>query len=108
MVGRIDENLLQRVWVHSHEEDTSNTRIFRPDTAKLPPSRGRTSYEFRQGGVVVKHAPGPDDKRATNQGTWTMDANGCIAVRMSGVPDEVLCVDSLDCFKLAIKNEPRK
>jgi hypothetical protein len=103
MLGNVDEQLLQRGWVHAHEEDMPGKAVFRPDTQQLPPSRGRIGYEFQPGGRVVKRGPGPTDRRTSTVGTWTIDPEGRLTIRLPGAPDEVLQVEALDADRLVIK-----
>ena len=100
-----DQKQLQRRWLHSHEEDSSGTKVFRPDSYPLPPSRGRFGYEFQSDGCVKKLAPGPTDKPTTEQGTWTMDNQGRIEIRIPGHSDEVLDIDTLDSDHLIMKKQ---
>jgi hypothetical protein len=44
-----------RHWVHSHEEDTQDVRIYRPAGYDFPLSRGRVGVEFREGGELVDY-----------------------------------------------------
>lgn len=37
---------LQRRWLHSHEEDTADVRVYRPAEYPFPPARGRDGFEF--------------------------------------------------------------
>jgi hypothetical protein len=49
-------------WVHAHEEDEGDVRVYRPAGYDLPPARGRRGLEFRPDGEVVVYGPGPADK----------------------------------------------
>ena len=101
----IDPKLLQHRWCHSHEEDSSNTQVFRPDSYSLPPSRGRSGYAFQSDGSVLKTMPGPTDRPTTAQGTWTVDDKGRLTIRIQGCSDEVLQIDSLDSDRLVVKKQ---
>jgi len=100
-----NEELLHRNWLHSHEEDTPGKKVFRPDSYSLPPSRGRNGYDFHAGGSVTRLAPGPTDRRTTRQGTWSVDAQGRVTIRIPGQSDEVLEIDTLDADRLIVKKE---
>lgn len=58
-------------WVHSHEEDTDELRVYRPGDYPLPPSRGRTSIELRDDGTYSRRAPGPVDAPVETTGRWS-------------------------------------
>ena len=103
MPEKIDEKLLERGWLHAHEEDTPEQRVFRPDNYPLPPSRGRTGYEFRPGGLVMKRVPGPTDRHTSAQGTWTINSEGRVTIRIPGAPEEVIDIDVLTADRLVTK-----
>src|SRR5712692_10578064 len=76
MVDQVDRRALARKWVHSHEEDTPDKTVFRPETYKFPPSRGRKSFELRPDGTMVHSGIGPDDRPSSRTGLWQLkDAN---------------------------------
>ena len=67
--------LLQRRWVHSHEEDTDDEMVFRPDDYPFPRSRGRTSFELRPDGTYLESSPGPVDLPVESTGSWSLDSD---------------------------------
>ncbi len=67
-----DEDLLQKRWVHSHEEDSGDEMVFRPSCFDLPPARGRRSIELRDDGCYVESFPGPVDVPAEAGGSWSL------------------------------------
>lgn len=101
--GIFDEKLLQRGWVHAHEEDVAGQMVFRPDTLPMPPSRGRTGYEFGTGGHLTKRGPGASDRRTAVSGTWTMDPQGNVTIRIPGRPDEMLHIETLERDRLILR-----
>jgi hypothetical protein len=60
-------------WVHSHEEDSGDLRVFRPRSFQFPPSRGREELELKADGSSVVHSPGPVDVPEETAGTWELD-----------------------------------
>ena len=54
---RVPPEVLQRAWVHSHEEDTGAEMVFRPAGYSFPRSRGRRSFELTPGGKLTRGAP---------------------------------------------------
>lgn len=103
MAANIDPKLLERGWVHAHEEDSPGKVVFRPDTHALPPSRGRSGYQFQSGGRVVKTGPGPTDRRTAVQGTWKADPQGRLVISIPGKADEILEVEAIGPDRLVIK-----
>jgi hypothetical protein len=70
-------------WLHSHEEDTPETTVFRPEGYEFPPSWARTGYEFLPGGYLVFHSAGPADEPIMSLGTWELLPRARIAVEVS-------------------------
>jgi hypothetical protein len=62
-------------WVHSHEEDTDSTTVFRPASYEFPPSRGRRAFELRSDGTLVDTAVGAADVPESSQGRWALDGD---------------------------------
>ena len=69
---------LRQEWVHAHEEDTSSTRVFRPKTFALPPSRGRRTIDLSAPGTMTEARPGPSDRPETRSGGWSVEGNTLI------------------------------
>src|SRR5256885_16207397 len=57
-----EPRLLNRRWVHAHEEDTDRQMVFRPAEVDLPPSRGRVAFELRPDGTFAESGIGPTDR----------------------------------------------
>lgn len=75
---------LQATWVHSHEEDEGNRLVFRGPDFDFPPSRGRTALTLKPDGVVEVVGPGPDDRRRTGSGRWTLAGGRRLEIQASG------------------------
>ena len=61
--------------MHAHEEDSADTRVFRPFTFPLPPSRGRRRLDLRAQGALAQSRPGPDDRRGHESGAWSVEGH---------------------------------
>jgi len=68
----IDTSQLAQAWVHSHEEDTATTTVYRPEKFPFPPSRGRSGFHLRADGTLIARKPGPTDRTETAAGTWNL------------------------------------
>jgi len=99
---KLDPKLLRKAWVHSHEEDTSGKKVFRPASHPLPPSRGRVGYEFKPNGKLIRSGPGASDQPQKSQGTWTLDPGGRLTVTVGG-GDQVFDVVGLEPDRLVMK-----
>jgi hypothetical protein len=60
---------LFRRWVHVHEEDEGDVRVYRPAGTELPPARGRRGIEFKPDGEVLLYGPGRDDRPTAAPGS---------------------------------------
>ena len=45
--GGMEASLLCRRWIHSHEESAPERLVFRPETLRLPHSRGGVGFDLR-------------------------------------------------------------
>ena len=77
----VRRELLQRRWVHAHEEDTDDEMVFRPADHPFPPSRGRMALELRADGTYVESSPGPVDVPEAHTGAWSLEDD---VLRLSG------------------------
>jgi len=75
------EKVLQRRWVHSHEEDTDKEMVFRPAAFEFPRSRGRRSLELKPDGSLVEGGIGPTDRPVETQGTWELENDTRLVLR---------------------------
>ncbi len=103
MPDSVDPSILVGHWVHSHEEDTADTRVFRPGSRGFPPSRGRQGFELDADGTLVERGPGPVDRTVTRAGTWHLDADDRLVLRVPGRPDQVFEVELLDREQLIVR-----
>ena len=70
-------------WTHSHEEDSGDSTVYRPSTHGFPPSRGRSGWEFRSDGSVIRHAIAPTDGIARDTGTWSLAGNQTLTITLA-------------------------
>jgi len=87
-VGKVERDALVGAWTHAHEEDTPDTRVYRPATHPFPPSRGRDSFTLQPDGTLVERAIGPTDRPAAAAGTWALGADDTLTLRAGGRPGE--------------------
>lgn len=67
-------------WLHAHEEDTPDEMVFRPATAKFPPSRGRRGLHLKPDGSYAEVRPGPDDRPESRSGRWAVEGDDWLVV----------------------------
>lgn len=103
-MGPVTRDALCERWTHSHEEDTSDSRVYRSPSHSFPPSRGRASFELKADGTMVEHAIGPTDRSARRFGTWELRPDGSLALRPDdGAPAQVLDVVSVTADRLVVR-----
>jgi hypothetical protein len=81
---------LMRHWVHSHEEDSGDVRVYRPADYDFPPARGRRGFELRPGGELLVYGPGATDRPELTTGTWSPSGAG--RVKLGGEELEIVSV----------------
>lgn len=58
-------------WVHSYEDDTDSTKVFRPESYDFPPARGRERFALKEDGSFLYYGIAPNDGYAPpTKGSW--------------------------------------
>jgi hypothetical protein len=99
----LSKKLLQRRWVHSHEEDSPDVAVYRPADFDFPPSRGRKSFDLGSGGRYTESAPGPADKPRAGGGTWAVAGDKILIRSPNTRAAKALVVESVSKDRLVIK-----
>jgi hypothetical protein len=96
--------LLNKSWIHSHEEDTPTEMVFRPESYPLPPSRGRTSFQLFPDGIAKTEGPGPTDAPESGNASWSLSGDNVLQLQLAN-SDEVrnYPIASVDPTKLVIQ-----
>jgi len=81
-----DLDLIERSWIHSHEEDGENGySIYRPsDYKEFPPSWFRQYFDFKDNNVCSYLVLAPNDAHYIQEGVWKYDESNNIIKIMSG------------------------
>ena len=89
---------LEGTWLSSHEEDRNDTLVYRPNTHKFPPARGRTGFAIKPYGRFEQFDIAPTDGLAGHEGTWTADGDTRLRIHLTDgqAPDYTLEIISLD------------
>jgi hypothetical protein len=101
----IDVSHLAQAWIHSHEEDTATTSVYRPATFPFRPSRGRTGFHLRADGTLTTRQPGPTDQTETTTGKWELDGDQ-LELSAHGTALRVLCIESVEPDRLVVRTTP--
>jgi hypothetical protein len=98
----IDESRLAQAWVHSHEEDTASTTVYRPAGFPFPPSRGRKGFQLHPGGNMTARNPGPTDQTVTAVGTWKL-AGRQLELSPQDGGAQTLCIELVEPDRLVVR-----
>jgi hypothetical protein len=97
-------NALFRTWVHSHEEDTADGRVYRPQGFPFPRSRGRDAFEVRPGGEFIHYEMAPGDGSLGRSGRWRAQGDVVIEATLPGTSDPLrLELTEVDDQRLVVK-----
>jgi hypothetical protein len=91
------ENRLIGSWLHSHEEDTPQTRVYRPADYSFPPSRGRSGYEFRTDGTLTYYGIAAADGSEEFSGRWTTEGENTVRITVDNERIKPMVLDVLSC-----------
>ena len=96
---------LEGTWLASHEENRNDTLVYRPNTYKFPPARGRTGFALKPYGRFEQFDIAPTDGLKGREGTWTADGDPRLRIHLADgqSPDYTLEIISLDKAKQVLK-----
>ncbi len=87
-------------WIHAHERDTPDARVFVGPEVKLGLSRGRTVYEFAADGRFTESGPGPTDRTAARSGSATVEGGVLVLKYDDGTQRRLRFMLDKDCLRL--------
>lgn len=90
---------LEGTWLNLPEENRGDTLVYRPNTYRFAPARGRTGFRIGPAGRFVQYDIAPTDGLEGHPGTWTAAPAGTalrIHLTDGRQPDYTLSVLSLD------------
>lgn len=67
--------IIGETWMHSHEEDGGEGRIYRSGDYQFPPSRGREGFRMEQDSTFLYYGIAPTDGTLVHVGIWSIDEN---------------------------------
>ncbi|MBX0290902.1 hypothetical protein K3G63_10655 [Hymenobacter sp. HSC-4F20] len=96
---------LERTWLHAHEEDQGDVRVYRPNTYAFPPSRGRTGFAFDHNGLFIQYDIAPTDGIEGRKGRWTSPTDHSVRITLDDRkdPDYTLEIVSLENDVLKVR-----
>ncbi len=101
---------LRGTWLQSTEETSGDTLLYRPNTYRFPPRRGRTGFALGQAGRFTQFDAGPADGLAAHDGTWTAPDPAHLRVHIAdgSTPDYTLEIISLQNHQLRLRRRATK
>jgi hypothetical protein len=100
----IDLSHLAQAWVHSHEEDTATTTVYRPARFHFPPSRGRKGFHLQSDGTLTTRKPGPTDQTVIAAGRWKL-AGDQLELSPQGESSQTLYIESVEPDRLVVQKK---
>ena len=97
------QECILRQWVHSHEEDTQDMRVYRPAGYNFPPSRGRMGFEFREGGELVYYGIARADGSELSSGRWTIEGSNQVRIDVDNERMQPLVMEVVSCDDETLK-----
>lgn len=96
---------LEGTWLAAYEENHGDTLVYRPNTHKFPPARGRTGFAIRPYGRFEQFDIAPTDGLTGRPGTWTADGETRLRIHLTEgqEPDYTLEILSLNKKVLTLK-----
>ncbi|MBG8552711.1 MULTISPECIES: hypothetical protein [Hymenobacter] len=97
--------LLERTWLHAHEEDQGEVLVYRPNTYAFPPSRGRTGFAFEHNGLFTQYDIAPTDGLEGHKGQWKALSDNRVSITLDdhSTPDYQLEIVSLEPELLKVR-----
>jgi hypothetical protein len=99
------ETCLVGRWIHSHEDDTPDAKVYRPADYPFPPARGRDGFEFRPGGVLVYLGIARADGTEEADGRWTVEASNRVRIEVQNERIEPVTLVVISCDEETLKIE---
>ncbi|WP_227608323.1 hypothetical protein [Hymenobacter translucens] len=100
--------MLERTWLHAHEDDQGDIRVYRPNTYAFPPSRGRTGFSFDHNGLFTQYDIAPTDGLEGHRGVWKAESSTVLRISLDDhrEPDYRLEIVSLENDVLKVRRLP--
>ena len=74
---------LEGTWLASHEENSADTLVYRPNTYAFPPARGRTGFTLKPYGRFEQFDIAPTDGLKGREGTWTATGDTRLRIHLN-------------------------
>ncbi len=99
----VTTDLLQKRWLHSHEEDSATDTVYRPASFAFPPSRGRAGFDLKPNQSFVEIGIAPTDGPQESSGTWKLQDDHLQLEPSSSASPRTLQIVSADADRLVVR-----
>ncbi|MDQ2769674.1 MAG: hypothetical protein M3Y54_04145 [Bacteroidota bacterium] len=98
---------LEGTWLASHEENSGDTLVYRPNTYNFPPARGRTGFRLEPYGRFEQFDIAPTDGLKGREGSWSALGDNRLLLHLNDgqTPDYTLEVLSLEKKVLKLRRQ---
>lgn len=94
---------LEGTWLAAPEENQGDTLVYRPNTYKFPPTRGRTGFAIRSYGRFEQFDIAPTDGLTRHPGTWTADHGRRLSIHLTDGHEPNYTLEILSLNKKMLK-----
>ena len=101
MIG-LNEKIFKH-WVHSHEEEEEDVRVYRPSNYKFPLSRGREGFEIKSNGEFISYDIAPADGTDIVNGGWEEEGPNNLKVSFPGKLKKLRTLNIVSCEDNVLK-----
>ena len=95
---KLNPALLRQRWIHSFEEDSADTQVYRPQSWDFPLARRpRESFELRADGTAQLFLPGAEDRPEAVEASWNEEGGEVViraAKKTAGAPSALRVIES--------------
>ena len=94
---------LEGTWLLSQEETKGDTLVYRPNTYKFPPARGRTGFKIGPYGRFEQYDIAPTDGLTGREGTWTADRSNRLLIHLNDEQTPTYTLEIISYNKKALR-----
>lgn len=91
------------MWIHSSRETSGDVLTYRPREYPLPPARGRSGFELRRDGTVLRLDIAPTDGSRGMDGRWESPAPDQLRITYDDGHVEILTIIAVSDDMLRVR-----
>lgn len=90
-------------WRHSHEEDAQGVMVYRREGYSFSPSRGRSGFDFREGGELIYVGIARADGSEEFSGSWVIEGSNQVRINVNSDRIKPFVLHVVSCDDQALK-----